>query len=118
MIRWKTFHEHFAAQYASIKNTLLEPKSTECGPYLRTTGAPHQAPWVLDWAVIFADNNYVRVSESYRRCGHPYAGAGESHHLSYHYGQAHSEREDRGFPRKTKVPEALIRIDIDRMGPH
>lgn len=118
MIRWKAYSEKFAAEYAALSGALLEHGSAECGPYLRGTGKPGQAPWLLDWAVIFEDNNYVRVKESFRRCGYPDSGLGERQHFSYHYGPAHAGRDAQGFPETRGAPSAMIRIDEDRQGPH
>lgn len=117
MIRWKDYVGQFKERYDALKDRIVESDSTECGPFLKSTGKPNMAPWTMDWAVIFADGNYVRVKEAFRQVAK--SKAGERHHLSYHYGPAGATRDNRGIPVTDDAPPAELRIDEDRWGrPH
>jgi hypothetical protein len=118
MISWGDYSSWFRSQYVLLTPELLEPGSIECnnGPTLGATSQPRQAPWIVDWAVIFKDGKYFRVKESFRRLGYPNSGYGERQHFSYHYGLAHPTLDSAGFPGTDgpSIPNADLRIDLDK----
>lgn len=117
MTSWASYLDRFQKEYAVLKTELLKDCSEEIGPFLRPTATPGEAPWLLDWAVIFSDGNYMRVKESFRRCGQPHSGLGQRLHFSYHYGLASQDRDASGFP-DINNSHNILRIDEDRYGPH
>ena len=120
---WGGYVNWFTDQYDALKVDLLEQGSVECGPILEVKDRkyPASAPFGVDWAVIYSDGKYLRVKEAYNRMGRPNIGAGVREHFSFHYGTAHPQRDDNGFPliRSLDTPAADLRIDVDRrLDPH
>lgn len=100
-------------QYSKI---VLEPNCVEAGPYLDPTINPNKPPWKMEWAVIFDDGMYFRVTENWtNRKG---VGSGYRKHFSFHYGVANPIRDQDGIPCRSPAYPAIIRIDCDRNGPH
>ncbi len=118
MIRWRQYVDDFTKHYDAVKGRLLESDSKECGPFLIATQKPEEAPWHLDWAVLFSNGYYMRVTESYRRLGRPTPGFGERHYFSYHYGEPREDVDQKGFPLTLNAPNAILRVDNDPYGPH
>lgn len=125
MTQWPLYLKRFQEEYDRLKGDLLEVDSVECrgGPLIRATDKryPNEAPWRIDWAVIYPNGKYFRVKESFRRYGSP-SGSGRREHLSFHYGKPHPEFDALGYPKSRPAdnpPVADLRIDIDKdLKPH
>jgi hypothetical protein len=126
MARWQEYLREFRALYAALSPDLLEPGAVECngGPDLRCTDPrfPNKAPWRMDWAVIYGDGKYFRVKESFKPVGCASSRVGEREHFSFHYGTAHLELDQRGYPHTMPTmnpPVADLRVDLDKnLVPH
>jgi hypothetical protein len=67
--------------------------------------------WRFDWAILFPDNNYVRVIDHWG----PKKGSlwnSSRNYFSYHYGETPSTFDTRGFPRRYHTAPRVIRIDM------
>jgi hypothetical protein len=67
--------------------------------------------WRLDWAIMFPDNNYVRVIDQWG----PQKGSlrnSSRYYFSYHYGETPTTFDSRGFPRRHHAASRIIRIDM------
>jgi len=123
MVTWTEYKRWFSEHYNHLVTDILKDGAVECngGASLKATSPtfPNSAPWKSDWAVRFPDGKYFRVKETYRRLKAPNAGLGIRNHFSFHYGTAHAESDDKGFPKIDRnlippPPVADLRIDIDQ----
>jgi hypothetical protein len=125
MTQWPLYLKRFQEEYEHLKGDLLELGSVECrgGPLVKPTDMrhPNEAPWRVDWAVVYPNGKYFRVKESFRRYGFP-QGSGKREHFSFHYGVPHPDCDARGFPKSRpddNPPLADLRIDLDKdLKPH
>lgn len=116
----RTFTEYVAWFQAELVKVPDDPDVSCIGPILRPTSSQGPVPWKLDWALLFQDGNYLRITENYRPLprtrGFP---RGERDHFSFHFGKDPGPRDARGFPRRVlNDPGTILRIDLDRRGPH
>lgn len=103
----------YEAWFERERNNLsLEPGFTIVVLPVSALGNPDSSPWRSDFAVIYRDQMYVRVSEYYRQLPECNGGGGCLQYFSYHYGPCTDDRDSKGFPIFSEKFE--LRIDIDR----
>lgn len=90
---------------------VLKPGFTLVGPFLDAARDP-APPWSLDFAIVYDDSMYIRISENYRALSKNEGGGGCLQYFSYHYGPCTTERDEDGFP--VFLEDCELRIDIDR----
>jgi hypothetical protein len=97
----------------------LEEGCTSIGPFATPT-LVNQAPWEMDWTVLFTDSHYLRVKEHWYRRGVHLGGVGYRRTFSFHYGPTNPDRDEDGIPLPSGEYPAIIRIDEDDdwRGPH
>ena len=95
----------------------LDPKWVEVGPFLTPTISPNKPPWQMEWAIIFDDGLFFRVTENWFK-RKSLGGRGLRYHHSFHYGPANPQRSTEGIPNRSPAYPAIIRVDVDRRGPH
>jgi hypothetical protein len=121
LLREMKFSEYaswFHAEHAMVIQK-LEPRCTEIGPFLTPTVVPDKPPWKAEWAVVFEDEHFFRVTENWFRRGIiASGGSGYREHFSFHYGLANPVRGSDGLPVRSNAYPAIFRIDRDRHGPH
>jgi len=106
--------DDYEAWFESEEELLsLEPGFDVKGPNLLCLGKPGTAPWQLDWAIIFNDGKYLRVTVNYCQLKKNFKGQGKRQYFSFHYGDCSSDRDEDGFPEF--LPQADLRIDIDEV---
>jgi hypothetical protein len=111
-------YEHwFQTEYSAIT---LGPHCTEAGPFIDWKVAPNKPPWKMEWAIIFDDGTFLRVTENWWRRKPPFQAnnMGVREHFSFQYGIAGSLRDQHGIPVRDNSCETFIRIDCDIYGPH
>src|SRR5258707_13212207 len=74
-------------------------------------------PWLVDWAILYADGNHIRVKEYYVSQGPPSYDNGVRKHLCYQYGVT-SGTDPKGMPWTTSDRDTVIRLDRDQCGLH
>ena len=81
----------------------LEPGSSVIGPDTDPCGTPGQAPWQLNWAIIFPkDNMHIRIKENYAKMKSKYGAAGYRQNLAFHYGLCGDEFDSNGYPERDR----------------
>lgn len=90
----------------------IDPGFTVVGPFTDALGNPDSAPWRSDFAIVYPNGMYIRVSENYRPLPKRHGGGGCLELFSYHYGPCTTARDSDGFPLFSKRFE--LRIDTDR----
>jgi hypothetical protein len=90
---------------------------TQLGPFLTPTIDPNKPPWQMEWAIVFDDGLFFRVTENWFK-RKSMGGRGIRHHHSFHYGPANPDRDQYGIPKRSAAYPAIIRVDVDRRGPH
>jgi hypothetical protein len=107
------------AEYATIA---FEPGVTEIGPLHNPTILPGRPPWNMDWLIRFPDGKHACLYERWfplRTSWRSGATMGQRLSFSYHYGTTGSNTRRNGFPARDKTNHpAIIRIDLDKIGPH
>lgn len=117
----------YATQF-QVKHSLisLEQGCIEVGPFFAPT-KPNSPPWKMDWAVLFPDSKFAYLYERWSQVPWspvrpPLSGAarlGYRKHFSFHYGPTNPIKGPTGIPQRDKQNyPALIRIDVDKRGPH
>lgn len=106
-------------EHASIS---FEPGVTEVGPLHNPTVLPGFPPWNMDWLIRFPDGKHAYLYERWFPKKAPSRGGttmGERGAFSFHYGTSGSKTRRNGFPAREKSNHpAIIRIDLDKNGPH
>jgi hypothetical protein len=99
----------FREEYDKFQMPLL---AKECGPFIGPTSSfPDRPPWKLEWWIVYADGNFVKLQESYTRAqiGKPYSGRRQ--HFSFHYGVHPGRVDSRGCPGLSTQRGTIIRLD-------
>lgn len=110
-------YEQWLLEQAS--GTPLEEGCISIGPFATPT-PPDQAPWEMDWTVLFANDHYIRIKEHWYRRGAHLGGVGYRKSFSFHYGPTNPDKDEDGIPLPSVAYPAIIRIDEDDdwRGPH
>jgi len=107
------------AEHASIT---FEPDVMEIGPLHNPTVLPGTPPWNMDWLIRFPDGKQAYLYERWFPMKSPPRGGatmGQRGSFSFHYGTTSSRTRRNGFPARDKSNHpAIIRIDLDKKGPH
>jgi hypothetical protein len=90
----------------------IEPGLEIVGPFTSALGNPDAPPWDADFAIVYPDGKYIRVSEYYRPLSKQLGGGGCLDQFSYHYGPCTTTRDADGFPKFSKRFD--LRIDKDQ----
>ena len=91
----------------------VEQKIVGC----QTQARPAMPPWVMDWAVLYADGMHFRVKETYKPQPHPNYAHGQRLHFCYQYG-ATTGTDRKGMPYTVLDSDTIIRLDHDKFGLH
>jgi hypothetical protein len=107
------------AEHASFA---FETGVTELGPLHNPTGLPATPPWNMDWLIRFPDGKQAYLYERWFPVRTPSRGSlarGKRGAFSFHYGTTSPLTRPNGFPARDKANHpAIIRIDLDKNGPH
>jgi hypothetical protein len=116
-MRFHEYEDWLEREHAAIE-TELEPGCVQVGPFLTPTEYPDSPPWKMEWAVIFPDGNFFRVTENWFARTTSLIRRGERKHFSFHYGPANPLRDAEGLPVRSQNYPAIFRADCDRHSPH
>jgi len=107
------------AEHSSLA---LGPDVVEIGPLHSPTKLPGTPPWNMDWVVRFPDGKQAYLYERWFPARGPSRGGammGQRLAFSFHYGTSGTQVRRNGFPARDKANHpAIIRIDLDKNGPH
>jgi hypothetical protein len=108
----------YQANFDKRKALLNFPPGThQLGGTCEAKFRPAMPPWLIDWAILYADGNHIRVKEYYVSQGPPNFDHGIRKHFCYQYGLT-SGTDSKGMPRTTSDRDTVIRLDRDQWGPH
>jgi hypothetical protein len=108
----------YKANFDARKASLNFPSGArQLGGTCEAKSRPAMPPWLVDWAILYADGKHIRVKEYYVSQGPPDFNHGIRKHFCYQYGLT-SGTDPKDMPWTTSHRDTVIRLDCDRWGPH
>jgi hypothetical protein len=108
------YKANFDTRKASLKFAI---GTQQFGGTCEAKARPAMPPWMVDWAIVYADGNHIKVKEYYVSQGPPNFDNGTRKHFCYQYGLT-TGTDSRGMPWTTSDRDTVIRLDRDQWGPH